>query len=72
MAGSFLCVRALCSRLVTARTVVDKVLRDVVRNDRLLVVRHLDVPWEEVGRQVPAGIMEAGGTRPRADAVGEL
>ena len=57
---------------MTARTVVDKVLRDVVRNDRLLVIRHLDVPWEEVGLQVPAGIMEAGGTRRRADAVGEL
>ncbi|WP_232236169.1 NUDIX domain-containing protein [Nocardia sp. BMG51109] len=42
------------------RPVVSKVLCYIVRDSRLLVFRHRDVPWEEVGVQVPAGSIRAG------------
>ncbi|MEV0297391.1 NUDIX domain-containing protein [Nocardia sp. NPDC050710] len=38
----------------------DKVLAYVVRDGRLLVFRHIDYPWEEVGIQVPAGSVRPG------------
>ncbi|MFF2555098.1 NUDIX domain-containing protein [Nocardia sp. NPDC058058] len=40
----------------------EKVLAYIVRDGRLLVFRHLDHSWEEVGVQVPAGSVEAGET----------
>ncbi|MFD6347370.1 NUDIX domain-containing protein [Streptomyces roseolus] len=48
-----------------------KVLCYVVRDDRLLVHRHTDFPWEEVGVQVPAGSIRAGET-PEAAALREV
>jgi 8-oxo-dGTP pyrophosphatase MutT (NUDIX family) len=40
---------------MTDKVVKDKVLCYVVRNGRLLVFRHVDCSYEEVGIQVPAG-----------------
>lgn len=37
-----------------------KVICYIVRNGRLLVFRHLDVPWDEAGLQVPAGTIMTG------------
>jgi 8-oxo-dGTP pyrophosphatase MutT (NUDIX family) len=42
------------------KTVCDKALCYVVRDGRLLVLRHLDYSYEEVGMQVPAGTIEPG------------
>lgn len=39
---------------------VDKVLCYIVRDERLLVFRHVDFSAEEVGIQVPAGTIKAG------------
>lgn len=49
---------------------VEKVVCYVVRGDRLLVFRHVDFPWEEVGIQVPAGTIDPG-EPPEAAAVRE-
>ncbi|WP_405135529.1 NUDIX domain-containing protein [Nocardia sp. NBC_01388] len=38
----------------------EKVLAYIVRNGELLVFRHTDYSWEEVGIQVPAGSVKAG------------
>ncbi|MEV7680620.1 NUDIX domain-containing protein [Streptomyces sp. NPDC088341] len=48
----------------------DKVLVYVVRDGRLLVFRHTDYPYEEVGIQVPAGSIRPGET-PEAAALRE-
>lgn len=45
---------------VVAKVVKEKVLVYVVRDERLLVFRHVDVSFEEVGIQVPAGSVRAG------------
>jgi len=45
---------------VSERVVRDKVLCYVVRNGRLLVLRHTDYSYEEVGIQVPAGSIRPG------------
>lgn len=42
------------------KVVKDKVLVYVVRDGRLLVFRHTDYSYEEVGIQVPAGSIRAG------------
>lgn len=42
------------------RRLVQKVVGYVVRNDRLLVFSHDDIPIEIVGVQVPAGTIEDG------------
>lgn len=42
------------------KVVKDKVLVYVVRDGRLLVFRHTDYSYEEVGVQVPAGSIRAG------------
>lgn len=42
------------------RTIVEKVLCYVVREGRLLVLRHVDYSYEEVGIQVPGGTVRAG------------
>ncbi|MEW2376588.1 NUDIX domain-containing protein [Micromonospora sp. NPDC047812] len=42
------------------KTVVDKVLCYVVREGRLLVFRHTDYSYEEVGIQVPGGSVRPG------------
>ncbi len=42
------------------KTVKEKVLCYVVRDERLLVFRHVDYSWEEVGVQVPAGTVQPG------------
>ncbi|MGH8929904.1 MAG: NUDIX hydrolase [Egibacteraceae bacterium] len=52
------------------RVVRDKVLCYVVRDDRLLVFRHTDYSYEEVGIQVPAGSVRPGET-PEEAAVRE-
>lgn len=44
------------------KVVRDKVLCYVVRDGRLLVFRHTDYSYEEVGIQVPAGSVRAGET----------
>ena len=44
------------------KAVKDKVLCYVVRDGRLLVFRHTDYSYEEVGIQVPAGGVRAGET----------
>lgn len=48
-----------------------KVLVYVIKHDRLLVFRHLDFSYEEVGLQVPAGSIEEG-ERPEDAALREL
>ena len=48
-----------------------KVVVYVVRNDKLLVFRHLDYSYEEVGIQVPAGSIKVGET-PEVAALREL
>jgi 8-oxo-dGTP pyrophosphatase MutT (NUDIX family) len=47
---------------MTDKVVKDKVLCYVVRNERLLVFRHIDYSYEEVGIQVPAGSIRQGET----------
>ncbi|MFI7639625.1 NUDIX domain-containing protein [Nonomuraea sp. NPDC049400] len=42
------------------KAITEKVLCYIVRDDRLLVFRHVDYSWEEVGVQVPAGTVRAG------------
>ncbi|MGD9526778.1 NUDIX hydrolase [Pseudonocardia sp.] len=42
------------------RALVEKVVCYVVRDDRLLVFRHADLPYEETGLQVPAGTVRPG------------
>ncbi|MFI6758829.1 NUDIX domain-containing protein [Micromonospora sp. NPDC050417] len=42
------------------RVVEDKVLCYIVRDGRLLVFRHIDFSYEEVGIQVPAGTIRYG------------
>ncbi|WP_067837354.1 NUDIX hydrolase [Nocardia lijiangensis] len=44
------------------KVVKEKVLVYVVRDGKLLVFRHTDYSWEEVGIQVPAGSVRAGET----------
>ena len=44
------------------KAVTDKVLVYVVRNGKLLVFRHTDFSWEQVGIQVPAGSIRDGET----------
>lgn len=46
--------------------VVDKVLCYIVRDERLLVFRHVDYDFEEVGVQVPAGTVRDGEAPPDA------
>lgn len=48
----------------------DKVLCYIVREGKLLVFRHTDYSYEEVGIQVPAGSIRAGET-PEAAALRE-
>ncbi len=48
------------------RVVRDKVLCYVVRDGRLLVFRHTDYSYEEVGIQVPAGSVRPGETPEQA------
>ena len=43
-----------------AKTLKKKVLVYCVRDGRLLVFRHVDYSWEEVGVQVPAGSIKEG------------
>ncbi|SDJ65283.1 NUDIX domain-containing protein [Nonomuraea maritima] len=45
---------------LTAKPVRDKALCYIVRDGRLLVFRHVDHSWEEVGVQVPAGTVRVG------------
>ena len=52
------------------RVTTDKVLCFVVRDRKLLVFRHTDYSYEEVGIQVPAGSIRAGET-PEAAALRE-
>lgn len=52
------------------RVTKDKVLCYVVRDGMLLVFRHTDYSYEEVGIQVPAGSVRAGET-PDAAALRE-
>ncbi|MFB8003157.1 NUDIX domain-containing protein [Nocardia sp. NPDC056000] len=40
----------------------EKVLAYIVRDGRLLVFRHIDYSWEDVGIQVPAGSLQDGET----------
>lgn len=42
------------------KSITDKVLCYIVRDGRLLVLRHLDHSYEEVGIQVPAGSIRPG------------
>lgn len=51
-------------------TTVEKVLCYIVRDGRLLVFRHLDYGFEEVGIQVPAGTIRPG-EAPEAAALRE-
>lgn len=44
------------------KTIKDKVLCYIVRDGRLLVFRHTDYSYEEVGIQVPAGSIRPGET----------
>ncbi|MEV7470100.1 NUDIX hydrolase [Streptomyces sp. NPDC002519] len=55
---------------VPAKVTKDKVLCYVVREGKLLVLRHTDYSYEEVGIQVPAGTIRAGET-PEAAALRE-
>lgn len=55
----------------TERNLVRKVVGYVLRDDRLLVFTHDDVPLEEAGIQVPAGSIERG-EEPRDAAVREV
>lgn len=41
-------------------SVKEKVVCYVVRDGRLLVFEHLDMPWQQTGLQVPAGSIRAG------------
>ncbi|WP_310725940.1 NUDIX domain-containing protein [Streptomyces sp. N2A] len=52
------------------RVTKDKVLCYVVRDGKLLVFRHTDFSYEEVGIQVPAGSLREGET-PEAAALRE-
>ncbi|MEV4417869.1 NUDIX domain-containing protein [Catellatospora sp. NPDC049609] len=48
------------------KPVRQKVLCYIVRDGRLLVFRHVDYSWEEVGIQVPAGSVQPGETPEQA------
>jgi 8-oxo-dGTP pyrophosphatase MutT (NUDIX family) len=48
------------------KPVREKVVCYIVRDGRLLVFRHVDHPWEEVGIQVPAGSIKPGETPEQA------
>ncbi|AZS84467.1 NUDIX domain-containing protein [Streptomyces griseoviridis] len=48
--------------VVSAKVTKDKVLCYVVRDGKLLVFRHADYSYEEVGIQVPAGSIREGET----------
>lgn len=37
-----------------------KVVAYIVRDDRMVVLRHADLPWDEAGLQVPAGTIRSG------------
>ncbi len=37
-----------------------KVVAYIVRDDRIVVLRHADLPWDEAGLQVPAGTIRPG------------
>ncbi|MFX0573086.1 GNAT family N-acetyltransferase [Nocardia nepalensis] len=50
------------SAAMSDRVVREKVLCYIVRDGKLLVFRHTDYSWEEVGVQVPAGSIRAGET----------
>ncbi len=52
------------------KVTTDKVLCYIVRDGRLLVFRHIDCSYEEVGIQVPAGSIRTGET-PEAAALRE-
>ncbi|ARQ68019.1 NUDIX hydrolase [Streptomyces marincola] len=52
------------------KAVVEKALSYVVREGRLLVFRHVDHSWEEVGVQVPGGSVRPG-EAPEAAALRE-
>lgn len=56
---------------MSERVIKDKVLCYVVRDGKLLVFRHTDYSYEEVGLQVPAGSMREGET-PEAAALREV
>ena len=47
---------------MSEKVIKEKVLVYVVRDGKLLVFRHTDFSWEEVGIQVPAGSVRAGET----------
>jgi len=53
------------------KTTKQKVVVYVVKKDKLLVFRHIDFSYEEVGIQVPAGSIKDG-ERPEAAALREL
>ncbi|PVD04479.1 NUDIX domain-containing protein [Streptomyces sp. CS014] len=55
---------------MSPQTVRQKVLCYIVRDEQLLVFRHADYSWEEVGVQVPAGSIREGET-PEAAALRE-
>ena len=46
--------------------VTEKVVCYIVRDGRLLVLEHLDVPWQDAGLQVPAGSVKPGETLSQA------
>ena len=54
-----------------AKSLVQKVVIYCVQGDRILVFRHLDFSWEEVGIQVPAGSIKEN-EAPAAAALREL
>jgi 8-oxo-dGTP pyrophosphatase MutT (NUDIX family) len=55
---------------VPAKVITDKALCYIVRGGRLLVLRHTDYSYEQVGIQVPAGTIREG-EAPEAAAVRE-
>ncbi|MGF6884859.1 8-oxo-dGTP pyrophosphatase MutT (NUDIX family) [Nocardia sp. GP40] len=57
-------------RLMSDKVVKQKVIVYVVRDGKLLVFRHIDFSWEQVGIQVPAGSIRPG-EAPEAAALRE-
>ncbi|BCJ76086.1 hypothetical protein CS0771_56300 [Catellatospora sp. IY07-71] len=51
---------------MSGKPVREKVVCYIVRDGRLLVFRHVDYSWEEVGIQVPAGSVKPGETPEQA------
>jgi 8-oxo-dGTP pyrophosphatase MutT (NUDIX family) len=51
---------------VADMTVVDKALAYIVSGGRLLVLRHVDHPYEQIGLQVPGGTVRPGEAPARA------